>query len=80
MGKLKTRAGWALWILFCMGIGTGWFFFVREIKSNNHCDCTITINYGGHNMSIEDALERAGEGLTVDQADEVQILIEEYCK
>lgn len=42
------------------------------------CDCQI--NYGGHNMSVEDAFERAGEGLTVDQADEVQILIEEYCK
>ncbi len=42
--------------------------------------CNCSINYGGHNMSIEDALERAGEGLTVDQADEVQILIEEYCE
>lgn len=44
----------------------------------NRCSCTV--NYGGHNMSAEDAFERAGEGLTADQADEVQVLIEEYCK
>lgn len=42
------------------------------------CDCTI--NYNGNNVSVEDALELAGEGLTTDQADEVKILIDEYCK
>ena len=42
--------------------------------------CNCSVNYGGHNMSVEDAFERAGEGLTADQADEVKILIEEYCK
>jgi hypothetical protein len=41
--------------------------------------CNCTVNYGGHNMSVEDAFERSGEGLTVDQADEVQVLIEKYC-
>lgn len=41
--------------------------------------CPCQVNYGGQNMSVEDAFERAGEGLTVDQADEVEILIEEYC-
>ena len=47
------------------------------VDLNVPCDCTI--NYGGQNMSVEDAFERTGEGLTVDQADEVKILIEEYC-
>lgn len=41
--------------------------------------CNCTISYNGNNVSVEDALELAGEGLTVDQADEVKILIEEYC-
>lgn len=50
---------------------------ITELEQNT-CNCSV--NYGGHNMSVEDAFERAGEGLTVDQADEVQILIEEYCK
>lgn len=46
-------------------------------REPDRCDCIIS--YGGHNMSVEDAFERAGEGLTADQADEVKILIEEYC-
>ena len=60
-----------------------WLAYVNDIQDiqiqelKGHCNCTI--NYGGHNMSVEDAFERAGEGLTVDQADEVEILIEEYC-
>lgn len=55
---------------------------ISEVKGRvetleNICPCSIS--YGGQNMSVEDAFERAGEGLTADQADEVKILIEEYC-
>ena len=49
------------------------------VNDNISDPCNCSINYGGNNMSVEDAFERAGEGLTVDQADEVEILIEEYC-
>lgn len=50
-----------------------------EALEENIQTCNCSISYGGQNMSVEDAFERAGEGLTVDQADEVKILIEEYC-
>lgn len=59
--------GAVIYILVAIGINIG----------QRSCSCTV--NYGGHNMSVEDTFERAGEGLTVDQADEVKILIEEYC-
>lgn len=39
-------------------------------------NCSCSVSYGGHNMSVEDALERMGEGLTVDQADEVWVMID----
>lgn len=37
---------------------------------------SYNVSYGGQNMSIQDALERAGEGLTVDQWQEVQAMID----
>jgi hypothetical protein len=30
-------------------------------------NCTCNVSYGGHTMSVEDALERSGEGLTIHQ-------------
>lgn len=73
LSRLEVVIVVAAVIVLCIG-----FYTWGETKHEpNYCDCTI--NYGGHNMSVEDAFERAGEGLTVDQADEVQVLIEEYC-
>ena len=78
MSKLKTCIWWTLWIQFCIILGALWFLSIEKMQAENRCNCNV--NYGGHNMSVEDAFERAGEGLTVDQTDEVQVLIEEYCK
>jgi hypothetical protein len=49
-------------------------------KVCERCQCnsnaTCNVSYGGHTMSVEDALERAGEGLTVDQWKEVGVMID----
>lgn len=75
LSRLEVVIVVAAVIVLCIG-----FYVYGDSRHDelNSCDCTI--NYGGHNMSVEDAFERAGEGLTMDQADEVKILIEEYCK
>ena len=51
----------------------------RCANNNSIMPCDCTINYNGSNVSVEDALDLAGEGLTMDQTDEVKELIEEYC-
>lgn len=84
MSDLKAKIGLTLYAFLCIALGLSLFFAFYfaagwdDIDKGNSCNCTI--NYGGHNMSVEDAFERAGEGLTVDQTDEVQVLIERYCK
>lgn len=42
---------------------------------NKIANCNCTINMNGSNMSVEDAFEAVLEGLSKDQADEVQIMI-----
>lgn len=37
--------------------------------------CNCTIDYNGSQISIEDAINLLQEGLSIDQADEVQIMI-----
>lgn len=39
-------------------------------------NCSCNVSWGGHTMSVEDALERMGEGLTIDQWKEVQVMID----
>jgi hypothetical protein len=45
---------------------------------NNQCNCTVNIN--GSIMSVEDGFYYVLEGLSVDQADEVQIMINNSVK
>lgn len=47
------------------------------MKDVDSCDCTV--NIGNQSMSVEDAFEAMAEGLSVDQADEVQIMINNSC-
>lgn len=58
-----------------MGVFT-WLVCREEIKPK---PCYCTINYNGTNVSIEDAIELAGEDLTTSQNTSVIVLIKEYC-
>jgi hypothetical protein len=48
------------------------------IRTGSSCNCTV--NWGNQTMSVEDALERMGEGLTMDQTDEIRTLINQSCE
>lgn len=74
LSRLEVVIVVAAVIVLCIG-----FYVYGDSRHDELNSCNCTVSYGGHNMSVEDAFERAGEGLTADQADEVQILIEEYC-
>jgi hypothetical protein len=49
-------------------------------KVCERCQCnsnaTCNVSYGGHTMSVEDAFERADEGLPIGQWKEVQWMIQ----
>lgn len=41
----------------------------------SHSNCTCTVDFNGSQVSVEDAIQLSLEGLSSDQADEVQIMI-----
>jgi len=45
----------------------------NHYNKDNYCNCTVDFN--GQQTSIEDVLNMMMEGLSYDQADEVQIMI-----
>ena len=47
-----------------------------DILEQQVANCSCNVSYGGHTMSVEDALERMGEGLSSDQWQEVQVMID----
>jgi hypothetical protein len=57
------------------GAAHGFGLWIDPPPCNCSCD---NISWGGHTMSVEDAFERAGEGLTIDQWKEVKVIIEGY--
>jgi len=64
-------------ILLTVGSGCGIASFVFLLDRYEPCNCNV--NWGGQTMSVEDALERIGEGLSKDQTDEIRILINQSC-
>lgn len=70
MDRVFMLIGCVSLILF---IGTIAHIAYESIYEPNHCNCTVDFN--GQQTSIEDALQMIMEGLSYDQADEVQIMI-----
>ena len=60
-------------ISLIIAIFIGICIHLNDITTQNHCNCTVDFN--GQQTSIEDALHMMMEGLSYDQADEVQIMI-----
>ena len=60
----------------CIGVAVAWDINQEDrIKylESNQCNCTVNIN--GSIMSVEDGFYYLLEGLSGDQADEVQVMI-----
>ena len=69
--------------LLAAAVLVGLISFVIYAGSNTNsvcdsCNCTCNVSWGGHTMSVEDAFERSGEGLTIGQQKEVNTIIEGY--
>jgi hypothetical protein len=65
-------------LLFLSGFAIGGVITSLTMPEDNQCDCNV--NVGNQTMSVEDAFEAMAEGLSVDQADEVQIMINNSCE
>ena len=60
-------------LVFLLGFAMGTLITSMTMPEDDHCDCTVNIN--GSIMSVEDGFYYLIEGLSADQADEVQIMI-----
>jgi hypothetical protein len=65
-------------LLFLSGFAIGGVITSLTMPEDDQCDCTVNIN--GSIMSVEDGFYYLIEGLSADQADEVQIMINNSCE
>ena len=64
-------------MVFLVGFVIGGVITAMTMPDKN-CDCPV--NIGNQSHSVEDTFEAMAEGLSKDQADEVQIMINNSCE
>lgn len=65
-------------LVFMVGLALGNLITCMTMPEDTQCDCSV--NVGNQSRSVEDTFEAMAEGLSADQADEVQIMINNSCE